>query len=100
MYSIESTTLLPRTISLFDDLVSMKDLSLTLSFCLVITSIAEKSDLTELAKSLTDYFGKYELDVEIKFDEQARNWKITSKKGEKVVEYPEAIAKAVMELRE
>ena len=66
----------------------------------VLKAIAEKSDLVELANSLTDYFGKYGLEIEIKFDEEARNWKIMGKKGEKAVEYPEAIAKAVMELRE
>ncbi len=68
----------------------------------VLKSIAAMTNLAELAGALSQYFSKYkELgDVKIEFDKEVRDWKITTAKGEKRVEYPESIAKAIMELRE
>ena len=68
----------------------------------VLKSIASTKDVSLLADNLSEYFSKYkELgEIKIEFDELARNWKITTKKGEKRVEYPEGIAQAIMELRE
>lgn len=68
----------------------------------ILKSIAVTKDLDLLADNLSAYFKKYkELgQVEIKFDEEARDWKIKTKRGEKKVEYPEGIAKAIIELRE
>jgi len=68
----------------------------------VLKSIAATKDLSLLADNLTEYFSKYkELEgLKIEFDETNRDWKIKAVKGEKRVEYPESIAKAVMELRE
>lgn len=67
----------------------------------VLKSIASTKETGLLADNLTDYFSKYhELGkVKIKFDELARNWKIATDKGKKTVEYPEGIAKAIMDLR-
>ena len=67
----------------------------------VLKSIAVTKDIALLADNLSSYFGKYkELGkVEITFDELVRDWKIKTKKGERAVEYPEGIAKAMMELR-
>jgi len=68
----------------------------------LLKAIASHKSLSLLADNLAKYFSKYgELGkVEIKFDEQAKNWKIKTDKGEKTVEYPESIARAIMELRE
>ena len=68
----------------------------------ILKSIAVTKDINLLADNLSDYFKKYkELgQVEIKFDEEARDWKIKTKRGEKTVEYPEGMAKAVMGLRQ
>ncbi len=68
----------------------------------VLKSIATTKELALLAENLSQYFSKYkELgEVKIEFDEMNRDWKIKTKKGEKRIEYPEGIAKAIMELRE
>ena len=68
----------------------------------VLKSIAATKDISLLADNLTEYFKKYsELgEVKIEFDEINKDWKIKAAKGEKRVEYPESIAKAIMELRE
>lgn len=67
----------------------------------VLKAIAEHKDISLLAENLSRYFSKYkELgEIKVEFDEMNRDWKIKTKKGEKRVEYPEGIAKAVMELR-
>ena len=68
----------------------------------VVKLISEKKQIENLAKSLTEYFSKYEelKPVEIKFDEIARNWVVKTKKGEKDVEYPEGIPQVIMEFRD
>ena len=68
----------------------------------VLKAIATHKDLSLLADNLSDYFKRYkELgEVRIEFDKLARNWRIMTKKGGKTSEYPEGIAKAIMELRE
>lgn len=67
----------------------------------VLKSIASTKELSLLADNLSQYFSRYhELgEVKIKFDDMARNWKIVTRKGKKTVEYPEGIAKAIMDLR-
>ena len=80
-------------LSLIEDLKEDEDF--------VLKAIAEADNLTSLAEKLTDHFSKYkELgELKIEFDSEVKDWKITSTKGEKRIEYPEGIAKAIMELR-
>ena len=81
----------------------MADLTKDLEFDekYVVQLISEKKKIEELAKELSDYFNKYEelRPVEIIFDETARNWVVKTKKGEKDIEHPEAIPKAIMDFR-